>query len=113
MKLIATLSASLILTACTTLDDTVDSAPSATIESARSVSNVVNCINSAWVLQATVQSAAIPGGQRLSTQDPGRIGPAHVAEVVQQGKGSIVRYWQNTHQNAHEFDDPIMACTKG
>ncbi|OZI56246.1 hypothetical protein [Bordetella genomosp. 4] len=113
MKLIATLSASLILTACTTLDETVDSAPSTTIESARAVSDVVDCINSAWVLQATVQSSAIPGGQRLYTKDPGRIGPAHVAEIVQNGKGSIVRYWENTHQNAHEFEDPVMGCTRG
>ncbi|CAM3995116.1 Lipoprotein [Bordetella muralis] len=113
MKLIATLSASLILTACTTLDETVDSPPSATIESARSMSDVLDCINSAWVLQATVESAAIPGGQRLYTKDPDRIGPAHVAEIVQHGKGSIVRYWQNTHQNTHEFDDPVMGCTKG
>jgi len=113
MKSIAALSVGLILTACTTLNETVDSVPSDTIESDRSVSYLVDCINSAWVLQATVQSTAIQGGQRLYTKDSGRIGPAHVVEIVQNGKRSIVRYWENTQQDAHEFRDPVLRCTKG
>jgi len=113
MKVIAALSIGLMLSGCTTLDETVDSAPSTTVQSNRPVSDLVDCINSAWVLQATVKSALIPGGQRLYTRDAGRIGPAHVVEIVQDGKGSIVRYWENTGQHIHEFQDPVMACTKG
>lgn len=113
MRLITALSASLILTACTTLDETVDSAPTVTIQSERSVSDLVDCINSAWVLQATVESMPIPGGQRLYTKDSDRIGPAHVAEITGHGKGAVVRYWQNTHRHTREFEGPVMSCTKG
>lgn len=113
MKLFAAVSAGLILTACTTLDETVATAPSTTVQSARSVSDLVDCINSAWVLQATVRSTAIPQGQRLYTVDPDRIGPAHVVEIVQDGSGAIVKYWENTHRHVHEFQDPVMACTRG
>lgn len=113
MKLIAALSIGLMLSACTTLDETLDSAPSTTVQSNRPVGDLVDCINSAWVLQATVKSMPIPGGQRLYTDDSGRIGPAHVAEITQEGKGSIVRYWENTGQHIHEFQDPVMRCTKG
>ena len=113
MKIIAVFAVGLMLTACTSLDETVASAPSTTVQSAKPVSDVLDCINSAWVLQASVRTVQIPGGHRLYTDDSRFRGPAHVAEIVQNGKGTTVRYWENTQWNTQEFQGPVMACTRG
>jgi hypothetical protein len=98
------LCSALTLAACGALParDELSGPPRTTYQSGKAPAAYIQCLTPLWQAEtvvggkATVTSAPAPGGgTRLTLNVSGS--PARVVDVVAQGSGSTIRYWNRSH----------------